>query len=52
VPLLGESLNMVTVGFALAVGTTVFVGKRYATTPARTQTVATHSPQPATKGAA
>lgn len=31
VPLLGESLNMVTIGFALAVGTTVFVGKRYAT---------------------
>jgi hypothetical protein len=29
----------------LAVGTTVFVGKRYATTPAITQ-----SPQPATKG--
>ncbi len=54
VPLLGESLSMVTVGFALAVGTTVFVGKRYATSPAapaRPHTVAPHSPQPATKGA-
>lgn len=31
VPLLGESLDTITLGFALAVATTVFVGKRYAT---------------------
>lgn len=34
VPLLGESLDTLTLGCALAVGTTVFVGKRYATSPA------------------
>jgi hypothetical protein len=29
VPLLGEPLELMTVGFALAVVTTVFVGKRF-----------------------
>lgn len=33
VPLLGEPLDMMTLGFALAVVTTVFVGKRYAAPP-------------------
>ena len=30
IPLLGESLDLVTVGFALAVVATVFIGKRFA----------------------
>ena len=34
VPLLGEPLEVVTLGFALAVVATVFVGKRFATAPA------------------
>jgi drug/metabolite transporter (DMT)-like permease len=43
VPLLGESLDLVTVGFALAVVATVFIGKRFASTPAP-RTVTTLSP--------
>jgi drug/metabolite transporter (DMT)-like permease len=34
IPLLGESLDLVTVGFALAVVTTVFTGKRFIAPPA------------------
>ena len=34
IPLLGESLDLVTLGFALAVVATVFVGKRFASVPA------------------
>lgn len=50
VPLLGESLDLVTIGFALAVASTVLVGKRFATpgataprplTPVPTQASAT-----------
>jgi drug/metabolite transporter (DMT)-like permease len=33
IPLLGESLDLVTLGFALAVVVTVFVGKRFASAP-------------------
>jgi drug/metabolite transporter (DMT)-like permease len=33
IPLLGESLDLVTVGFALAVVSTVFIGKRFASLP-------------------
>lgn len=52
VPLLGESLDTLTLGFALAVATTVFVGKRYATTtapaarPTAPKTPAPHPPTP------
>ncbi|MDZ7938712.1 MAG: DMT family transporter [Rhodoferax sp.] len=41
VPLLGESLDWVTVGFALAVVATVFTGKRLASSPAPTLAAAT-----------
>lgn len=43
VPLLGEPLEVVTLGFALAVVATVFIGKRFATLPAA---IATPAPAP------
>ena len=46
VPLLGEPLEIVTLGFSLAVVATVFMGKRYATT-----TTTTTAPEPASSGA-
>jgi hypothetical protein len=37
VPLLGEPLETVTLGFALAVVATVFIGKRFAISPDNTK---------------
>jgi drug/metabolite transporter (DMT)-like permease len=47
VPLLGEPLEVMTLGFALAVVTIVFVGKRLASTPAPTSVLPTpHGAKP------
>jgi hypothetical protein len=48
VPLLGEALDPVTLGFALAVVAVVFLGKRFASGATATPVAATTSASPAT----